>query len=139
MATLKREGRTIVLASHNLDEVERLADRVGFLRGRLLRVDSPARLRASAAEPVVIADLAAAPSSDLLARLRDRAFVRDLAVDEHQVRILVGDPDEATPQLARDLVAGGADILGLRAEVASLESVYFDVMGSPPASNGALA
>ena len=137
MATLKREGRTIVLASHNLDEVERLADRVGFVRGRLLRVDSPARLRASAAEPVVIADLAAAPTTDLVARLRDRAFVRDLAVDGRRVRIRVADPETATPQLARDLVVGGADITGLRAEVASLESVYFDVLGIAPAVNGA--
>ena len=139
MATLKRAGRTIVLASHNLDEVERLADRVGFMRGRLLRVDSPARLRASAAEPIVIADLAVAPSSDLVARLRDRAFVHDLAVDARRLRVRVSDPDAATPQLARDLVAGGADILGLRAEVASLESVYFDVMGIAPASNGAVS
>ena len=137
IAGLKREGRTIVLASHNLDEVERLADRVGFIRGRLLRVDSPARLRAGAAEPVVIADLAAAPSVDLVSRLRDRAFVRDLAVDDRRVRVRVADPESATPQLARDLVAAGADILGLRAEIASLESVYFDVMGIAPAVNGA--
>jgi len=137
MATLKREGRTIVLASHNLDEVERLADRVGFLRGRLLRVDSPARLRAGAAEPVVIADLRAAPSSDLVARLRDRAFVRDLAVDGRRVRVRVGDPESATPQLARELVGCGADILGIRVETASLESVYFDVLGIAPTVNGA--
>ena len=139
MATLKRAGRTIVLASHNLDEVERLADRIGFVRGRLLRVDSPARLRAAAADPVVIADLAAAPSGDLVARLRDRAFVRDLDVDRCRVRIRVSDPERAAPQVARDLIAGGADLLGLRAEVASLESVYFDVLGLTPATNGALA
>jgi ABC-2 type transport system ATP-binding protein len=138
MAGLKREGRTIVLASHNLDEVERLADRVAFLNGRLLRVDSPARLRASAGEPVVVADLRSAPSSDLVARLRDRAFARDVAVEEHRLRVRVVDPEAATPELARELVAGGADILGIRVETASLESVYFDVLGITPPQNGAV-
>ena len=137
MMTLKRQGRTIVLASHNLDEVERLADRVGFLRGRLLRVDSPARLRAGAAEPIVIADLTAPPSADLVARLRDRAWVRDLVVDDRRLRVRVSDPESATPELARDLVAGGGAILGIRAETASLESVYFEVMGVAAATNGA--
>ena len=138
MVTLKRQGRTIVLASHNLDEVERLADRVGFVRGRLLRLDSPARLRASATEPTVVADLLAVPSDDLVGRLRDRAWAHDVAVDGRRLRVKVGDPETATPQLARDLVAAGADILGIRAETASLESVYFDVLGISPASNGVL-
>ena len=46
---LRRAGRTIVLATHNLDEADRLCDRVAFVRGGLLRVDSPARLRGSLA------------------------------------------------------------------------------------------
>jgi ABC-2 type transport system ATP-binding protein len=136
MATLKRQGRTIVLASHNLDEVERLADRVGFVRGRLLRVDSPARLRASATEPVVVADLAAPPSDDLLSTIRDRAWARDVSVDGRRVRVKVTDPETATPEIARVLVAAGADILGIRAETATLESVYFDVLGISPTTNG---
>ena len=43
--SLRRSGRTIVLATHNLDEADRLCDRVAFVRGGLLRVDSPAGLR----------------------------------------------------------------------------------------------
>ena len=42
---LRRSGRTIVLATHNLDEADRLCDRVAFVRGGLLRIDSPAGLR----------------------------------------------------------------------------------------------
>jgi ABC-2 type transport system ATP-binding protein len=139
MATLKQQGRTIVLASHNLDEVERLADRVAFVSGRLLRVDSPARLRAAAAEPVVIARLADAPSAAVVAELRDRAAVRDVAVDDRTIRVRVNDPEAAAPEIARAVVRNGGDLLTLTAETASLESVYFDVLGIPPTSNGALA
>ena len=40
--SLRRSGTTIVLATHNLVEADRLCDRVAFVRGGLLRVDSPA-------------------------------------------------------------------------------------------------
>ena len=40
--SLRRSGTTIVLATHNLAEADRLCDRVAFVRGGLLRVDSPA-------------------------------------------------------------------------------------------------
>ena len=43
--SMRRQGRTIVLATHNLDEADRLCDRVAFVRGGLLRIDSPAGLR----------------------------------------------------------------------------------------------
>ena len=46
---LRQAGRTIVLATHNLDEADRLCDQVAFVRGGLLRIDSPARLRGSLA------------------------------------------------------------------------------------------
>jgi len=50
--------------------------------------------------------------------------------------VRVADPEAATPELARELVAAGADIIGLRIETASLESVYFDVLGISAPTNG---
>ncbi len=49
--SLQRSGRTIVLATHNLDEADRLCDRIAFVRGGLLRIDSPAALRGSVGGP----------------------------------------------------------------------------------------
>ena len=61
---LRRSGRTIVLATHNLDEADRLCDRVAFVRGGLLRVDSPAGLRAALGGRGVEVGLAEAASDD---------------------------------------------------------------------------
>ena len=47
VATLRALGRSIVVCTHNLDEAERLCDRIGVMRGTLLRVDTPAGLRRS--------------------------------------------------------------------------------------------
>lgn len=44
---LKKEKHTIFLNTHLLDEAERICDRVGILKTKLLAVDSPERLRQS--------------------------------------------------------------------------------------------
>ena len=43
--TLRGQGRTIFLCTHNLDEAERLCDRIGVFRQRLIAVDTPDALR----------------------------------------------------------------------------------------------
>ena len=65
--TLRRSGRTIVLATHNLVEADRLCDRVAFVRGGLLRIDSPADLRGSLGHRGVEVRLAGAADAAILA------------------------------------------------------------------------
>jgi ABC-2 type transport system ATP-binding protein len=43
---LRSERRQVMLSTHNLDEVERIANRVGVLKSRLIAVDTPAAFRA---------------------------------------------------------------------------------------------
>lgn len=52
---LRRPGRAIFIASHNLDELERLADRVAIIdNGRLQRVVEPRSLVGAAVAPYII-------------------------------------------------------------------------------------
>lgn len=52
---MRRPGRAIFIASHNLDELQRLADRVAIIdRGRLQRVVEPRGLLGAATAPYVI-------------------------------------------------------------------------------------
>ncbi len=68
--TLRRAGRTIVLATHNLDEADRLCDRVAFVRGGLLRIDSPARLRGALGTRGLAIRFAAAPPTAAIDAMR---------------------------------------------------------------------
>src|SRR4030095_12867125 len=43
---LRTERRAVLISTHNLDEVQRVADRVAVLRSRLVALDTPAALRA---------------------------------------------------------------------------------------------
>ncbi|MEO9296161.1 MAG: ABC transporter ATP-binding protein [Nitrososphaera sp.] len=45
---LKKEKRTILLNTHNLDEAQRICDRIGILKKRLLTIGNPEQLRRKA-------------------------------------------------------------------------------------------
>jgi ABC-2 type transport system ATP-binding protein len=137
IVSLKSAGRTIVLATHNLDEAERLADRVAFVRGRVLRVDSPSQLRAAEADPTVILDLARSASPETLATILALPGVRSTSATDGRLTVSVAEVDRDVPGLVRAAAISGAEILAVRTEAPSLESIYFDVMGLAPERNGA--
>ncbi len=133
---LKREGRTIVLATHDLDEAERLSDRIAFLRGTILRIDTPERLRSEAGGATVVIDLVDDPPPSLERDLKGNDATRRLSVEGLRLTVAVDDVRHDTPRIVRSLVEGGASILGVRESKATLESVYFDVFGIRPTVNG---
>ena len=51
---IQREGRTILFSSHNLGDVERVADRIGVLVDGVLRVDCPTDLFKSTVRLVIV-------------------------------------------------------------------------------------
>jgi ABC-2 type transport system ATP-binding protein len=136
---LREAGRTIVLATHNLDEADRLCDQVAFVRGGLLRIDTPARLRGSLAGGRIEIRLAGRPAEGLLAIARGVTGVEAAHLDADRLVLETPDPASVTPGLVRALAAAGADILEVRPAATSLESVYFDVMGVHPGAGGEAA
>jgi ABC-2 type transport system ATP-binding protein len=130
IATLRGQGRTIVLCTHVLPEAERLCDRIGFLRTTLLRVDTPARLRTATAGGRVHIRLAAPAGPDLLSTVRADVAVLEARATQDGLVTELRDADADTPALIRALVAAGAAILEVRREAATLEEVYFEVMGA---------
>ena len=90
---LRRSGRTIVLATHNLDEADRLCDRVAFVRGGLLRVDSPAGLRGALGGRGVEVGLArAGVGGSLIAAARAVPGVTAVEVADRRLVVACGGP-----------------------------------------------
>jgi ABC-2 type transport system ATP-binding protein len=129
---LRRSGRTIVLATHNLDEADRLCDRVAFVRGGLLRVDSPAGLRGSLGGRGIEIGLAEPATDEVVATARAVGGVTTVDVVDGRLIVAAEDPGAVTPPLVRALVGAGAAILTVRERATTLEQVYFDVMGVRP-------
>ena len=130
--SMRRQGRTIVLATHNLDEADRLCDRVAFVRGGLLRIDSPAGLRGSLGARGVEVGLVAPPGDVLVAAARTVPGITGVEVADHRLVVAAADPAAVTPGLVRALVGAGADITTVHEHATTLEQVYFEVMGARP-------
>ena len=125
--TLRGEGRTIFICTHNLDEADRLCDRVAVIRQRLIRVDTPEALRRGLYGQSVMIHLAEV-SPAVRALVEDLPFVRGVSETPEGLRVALDDPETNNPTLVRALVKAGADIRFVEREAHSLEQVYFDLM-----------
>lgn len=127
IAELKKEGRTIFLCTHNLDEADHLCDRVGVFKTRLLVVDTPSNLRASAFGRKVIFHLRAA-DEDIAKPIRELPFVREVRVVENKLVVTLDEPETRNPEIVRSLVKAGADIQFVGELRHSLEDVYLQLV-----------
>jgi ABC-2 type transport system ATP-binding protein len=134
--TLRRAGRTIVLATHNLDEADRLCDRIAFVRGGLLRIDSPAALRGSIGSHGLSIRLAQQATPEQVDVVKTIDGVAGATTLDGVLRVDAPQPERVAPSVVRALVGAGGDIVEVRAERASLERIYFDVMGVRPGADG---
>ena len=127
IAELRKEGRTIFLCTHNLDEADRLCDRIGVFKTHLLVVDTPASLRASVFGRKVVFHLRAADES-LASAVRDLPFVREVKVVENKLLVNLDEPEVHNPDVIRTLVKAGADLQFVGELRHSLEDVYLQLV-----------
>jgi ABC-2 type transport system ATP-binding protein len=127
VAELKSEGHTIFLCTHNLDEADRLADRIGVMKQRLLQVDTPANLKRSLYGRHIVVRMCAVTDAQEAA-VRTLPFVK--SVDREDNRLILGldDPDAMTPAVVTALVRAGAEIQSVAEERHSLEEVYLSLV-----------
>ena len=126
LRALGHQGRTVLLSSHQMVEVEQICDRVGVLsRGTLIREGTVEELRGHdhgllvRAEPL---DQAA----QLVAALPE---VQAVATIDNALQI-TADP-QAAPAVNRALVHAGLEVFELRPQQASLEEVFLQLTRQP--------
>ena len=127
IAELRTQGRTIFLCTHNLDEADRLCDRIAVFKTRLLVIDSPSALRSQLFGRKVVFHLRQA-SESLAAPLRQMPFVREVKVIDNKLVVHLDDPETHNPDLLRTLIGAGADVQFVGELRHSLEDVYLQLM-----------
>ena len=120
---LKGEGRTIFICTHNLDEADRLCDRVGVFNTRLLALDAPAALRRQVFGRTVVFHLA-----QLEPAYRETVaafpFVKSVETVDSKLVVKLDDPESENPALITALVEAGAQLQFVGELRRSLEDVY---------------
>ncbi len=127
IADLRSRGRTIFLCTHNLDEAERLCDRVAVFNSRLLILDTPANLRRHFFGRQVVFHLRAVPP-DVLTLVTAQPYVQSAEVIDKKLLVRLVDPEQHNPDLVRLLVAAGTDIQFVGELRRSLEDVYLQLV-----------
>ena len=127
IAELRKEGRTIFMCTHNLDEADRLCDRIGVFKSHLLVVDTPARLRQTLFGRKVVFHLREA-GNGLVEAVSKFAFAHDVKIVENKIVVTLDDPDSQNPEIIRALIGAGADLRFVGELRHSLEDVYFQLV-----------
>ena len=126
---LKREGRTIFICTHNLDEADRLCDRIAIINTRLLALDTPSNLRRQLYERTVVFHLRQAEPG-LTRAVEALAYVRSVRVMDDKLLATLDDPEVHNPMIIRTLVEAGADIQFVGELRRTLEDVYLRLVGT---------
>jgi Cu-processing system ATP-binding protein len=120
------EGRTVLFTSHQLGDVERLADRFAVLvAGRLVAVLTQRDLHERLARRGVMRVRASGVSEAALARLRAVAPGSEMRAGE----ILVPGAPSLRPASLDALRAAGVEVLGLTADEGRLDEFYRELIG----------
>jgi ABC-2 type transport system ATP-binding protein len=119
-------GRTVLLSSHELDQVEHVAERVGIVRdGRLVAVETIATLKERAVRRMEIRLVAPAAEA---ARLGAVPGVRNLTLDGDIIRLAVeGSMDPLVKELAK------LPVRTLTSEPPELDEIFRSYYGAPDA------
>jgi ABC-2 type transport system ATP-binding protein len=121
IAARRRRGGSVLLTTHNLEEADRLADRIVLLdRGRVLAEGTPVAIKARVAGRTVRCRTALATGD--LERLPG---VRALRRDGEQVELFAAEPE----RLVAALLAADPALSGLEVHGAGLEEAFLALTG----------
>ena len=123
---LKKQKKTIFLNTHNLDEAQRVCDRIAILNTRLMALGSPAELEQSVGGRKTIVQLAQVTDA-ILDALRKLSVV-NLAVDGNRLIIDVADPEKENPAILRAIFEAGGVVQSASVSSSTLEDAYLKLV-----------
>jgi len=120
----REEGKTVLLATHYMEEAEALADRVAIMNeGKVIAVGTPEELKRTLGSGSVIHVEGILKGTELIMR-EFRAMER-----ENFLRVSVEDARSVLPRIVEVLVENGSEIRSIRVEEPTLEDVFLKLTG----------
>jgi len=126
---LKSEGTTIFLCTHNLDEADRLCQRIAIFKSHLITMDTPANLRTHLFGRKVVFHLREL-RPDWVPAISSLTGIHDVQPLENRLVVSMESPEEQDPIIVRRLVELGADVQFVGELRHSLEDIYLEMIHS---------
>ncbi len=123
---LKKEKKTIFINTHNLDEAQRICDRIGILNTRLMAVGTPEELERSihGRKTVIQLRIVSKAILDSLKRLQ----VKNLVKESNKLTVDVVNPEEENPDIVSAIATAGGRIETVTVTSSSLEDAYLKLV-----------
>jgi ABC-2 type transport system ATP-binding protein len=131
LGELNREGQTILLTTHYMEEAEQLCDRVAIMdHGKILALDTPEALKQSVGADTIVTVKAGGDTQALAERLAGEIpEITRTRVTDGGVELHVKGAERLVPRVVNAAESGGFDLVDLSVSEPSLETVFISFTG----------
>ncbi len=123
---LKREKKTVFLNTHNLDEAQRICDRIAILNTRLMAIGTAEELERSVRGRQTVVQLAQV--SDAVMGALGRVSTGKMTRDGNSITVDVMNPEKENPEIVRAIVGAGGDVQSVSISTSTLEDAYLKLV-----------
>jgi ABC-2 type transport system ATP-binding protein len=123
---LKKEKKTIFLNTHNLDEAQRICDKIGILNTKLRVVGTPEDLEQAVKGKKTIVSLEQV-NEKILSALK-KLSLKNLTSEGNKITFDVSDPDKENWGAVEAMVLAGGHVNTVNVVGSSLEDVYLKLV-----------
>jgi ABC-2 type transport system ATP-binding protein len=125
----RREGQTILLCTHRLEDAERLCSRVMLINeGGMVTMGTTDELRSQIAGTPLLRVRLGEVSGTVVDAVRSLEGVEDVVVDGTMLSVSVKDADGVTPYVVRGVVLAGGMVQSVEVLKPSLEEIYLKLV-----------
>lgn len=130
LRTLHRQGRTIVMTTHYMEEAEQLCDRLAIIdRGRLLALDTTVSLKAKAPGGTLIELDVNGPADDAAAQVRAMDYVSKAEAVGDVLRVHSAAGGRIISAVIEATEAAGRHVRNITLTEPSLETLFIELTG----------
>ena len=123
---LKKDGKTVFINTHNLDEAQRICDRIGILKTKLLAVSTPEQLEKTVWGSRTVIQVEEI-NDQILTAVR-KLKPQDLSVEGNKITLVLADPQKENPDFIQEIVSAGGRIQYVTQLNPGLEETYIKVI-----------
>lgn len=123
---LKKEKKTIFINTHNLDEAQRICDRIAILNTRLMAIGEPDTLAGTLRKRRISVKLTQV-NAGIISALAVLGY-QGVTAEGNALVIEVDDPEDENPRIVEAIIKAGGQVQFVNDMRASLEDVYLKLV-----------
>ena len=123
---LKKERKTVFLNTHNLDEAQRICDRIAILNTKVMAIGTADELERTVKGRQTVIQLVR--MGDAVVKALGRLSLSNLSYDGARATFDVADPEKENPPVVRTIVEAGGEIQTVTVQGSTLEEAYLKLV-----------